>query len=474
MRQTGIASTDAAVGRMFAVLGFGEALGRLVGFAGTVYIARRLGADAYGVLAVAAAVVLYFSHVADFSIDLLGARTIAQDRGSIERLVPPLLSMRLLLGVACIVVLGSIGLLLLHRPDGVILAITALGLLGVSASTKFVFLGLERPVPVALAKVGGELLSLVLIVLLVRGAGDLATAAWARVVGDIAAPIVLFLLLRRWGYALLLRHAPGEVMPTLVSAAPLVGHAILGLAIFNSDLIFLRLLRDAGTAGMYAAAYTLISFFLNLGVAYGNSLLPVFSRLMTDRPRLRAVYDDAMAQAFTAALPIAVGGSMLASGLIALVFGPAYEPAATAMRVLLWSVLAAAVRTVVTFSLIAHDQQSFVLRTTVWAAVANLALNIALIPRFGMLGAAVATLATEVLRTGVALVYSGQHGMPFGLPRRAWRAVVATGAMALAVSQIPAGPTVLATLALGVAVYFIVLAAVGGVRLIDRRPVLTV
>ena len=59
---------------MFAVLGLGEALARLVAFGATVYVARRLGADVYGVIAVAAAIVLYFSHVADFSVEVLGAR----------------------------------------------------------------------------------------------------------------------------------------------------------------------------------------------------------------------------------------------------------------------------------------------------------------------------------------------------------------------------------------------------------------
>ena len=104
---------DAAVGRMFAVLGLGEAVGRAVGFAGTVYVARRLGADAYGIVAVAAAVVLYFSHVADFSVEVLGARTIAADRGVIGKLVPALLGARLALAALCIVVLSAAGLIFL-------------------------------------------------------------------------------------------------------------------------------------------------------------------------------------------------------------------------------------------------------------------------------------------------------------------------------------------------------------------------
>src|SRR5881394_4586501 len=61
---------DTSVGRMFAVLGAGEALARLLSFAGTVWIARRMGADAYGIIAVAVAVVSYFNYVADYSVEV--------------------------------------------------------------------------------------------------------------------------------------------------------------------------------------------------------------------------------------------------------------------------------------------------------------------------------------------------------------------------------------------------------------------
>ena len=457
--------SDAAVGRMFAVLGLGEAVGRAVGFAGTVYVARRLGADAYGIVAVAAAVVLYFSHVADFSVEVLGARTIAADRGVIGKLVPALLGARLALAAACIVVLSAVGLIFLPSPDGAVLALTSLGLLAVAGSTRFVFLGIERPIPAAATKVLGELLSLGLILLLVHDARDILDVPVARVAGDIAAAMLLFALLWRHGHRVGIRHGASDVRPLMTSAAPLVGHAILGLAIFNSDLIFLRLLKDARTAGMYAAAYTLISFLLNLGVAYGNSLLPVLARegATSDPSRQRSLFDHAMIQVLTVALPVGAGGFLLAGGLMGLVFGPEFAASVPALQVLIWSIVVAWVRNVVQMGLIARDRQSFVLRTSMWSAAANLALNLALIPRFGMIGAAVATLATETLRTVVALVYSARLGLPFGVARRLWRPVAATLGMAALLWFVPL-PHVLLAVAAGAAAYAAALLATGGVR----------
>ncbi|MEO8620096.1 MAG: flippase [bacterium] len=457
---------------MFAVLGLGEAAARLIGFAGTVYVARRLGADSYGIIAVAAAIVLYFSHVADFSVEVLGARTLAREPGSVDHIAAPLLVARLWLALGCIVVLCVAGLFFLPQPDGAILAVTSLTLLGIAGSTRFVFLGIERPAAAAVGRVVAELLALALIVVLVRDPGDMSLVPWAHVVGDGTMVVILALVLKRFGYSLRLRRAPEVVRPLFLSAWPLVAHAVLGLAIFNSDLIFLRALKDARTAGMYAAAYTLISFLLNIGVTYGNSLLPVLAREGSDDAdpaRQRTLFDHAMIQVIAVALPLSAGGCLLADGLMHLVFGAKYVAAVPALQVLIWSIVVAWVRNVVQMGLIARHQQAFVLRTSVWSAAANFVLNVLLIPRYGMIGAAVATVATETIRTVVALVYSGRLGLPFGVTSRLWRPVLGTVAMAVALWLIPL-PSVLVAVPVGVIAYAIVLVGTGGVRFVAGRP----
>ena len=461
---------------MFAVLGLGEVVARLIGFAGTVYVARRLGADVYGVVAVAAAIVLYCSHIADYSIEVLGARAIAMDPGAVDALTPPLVIARLAMAMLCIGALSFAGLFFLPRPDGVMLAVTSLTLLAVAGSTRFVFLGIERPAAVAAARVAGELLALALVVGLVHASADMAVVPLARVVGDGALVLILAVRLRALGYPLRLRGARAVVRPIFTSASPLVVHAILGLAIFNSDLLFLRVLKDARTAGMYAAAYTLISFLLNLGVTYGNSLLPALAREGADDMEpagQRVLFDHAMIQVLTVALPVAAGGCVLAGGLMELVFGSRYSGAVPALQLLIWSIVAAWVRNVVQMGLIAHNRQAFVLRTSVWSAVANLALNLTLIPRYGMLGAAAATVATEILRTVVALVYSARIGLPFGVTQRMWRPVLASTAMAALLRFVPM-PGVLVAMVAGMAVYGAVLVATGGVRFAAWRPSLHV
>ena len=103
--------------------------------------------------------------------------------------------------------------------------------------------------------------------------------------------------------------------PLIRRAIPFVGSAILGLLIFNSDLLFLRFMMGPEEVGYYAAAYALVGFVLNLGVAYGLSLLPTLTRLASDPSGELKLYHDATAQVFAVGAPIAVGGWFLSNSI---------------------------------------------------------------------------------------------------------------------------------------------------------------
>jgi O-antigen/teichoic acid export membrane protein len=247
---------------------------------------------------------------------------------------------------------------------------------------------------------------------------------------------------------------------------PLIGHSLLGLVIFNADFLFLRALRGTAAVGLYASAYTLISFLLNLGVAYGFSLLPALTRAGSERggAARQPLYDGALAQVFAVSLPLAVGGSLLAPGLVGLVFGDGYLAAAAPLRVLLWSIPVALFRTVSQAALVAAGRQHDVMISAMWSAGLSIVLNIILIPPLGLVGAATATLATETVRTLLVMRYASATGL--GLPgaRRFWRALLAAAAMAGVVFALSGGH-VLVAIAAGAAAYGVILAATGGLAL---------
>jgi O-antigen/teichoic acid export membrane protein len=301
------------------------------------------------------------------------------------------------------------------------------------------------------------------VLLFVHDAGDLAKAPLSQLTGDAFAAILLAVSLGRLGYSVVPRWRFEIVRPLVRRAAPYVGSTLLGLMIFNADLIFLRAIRGPESVGHYAAAYAPVSLVLNVGVAYALSLLPTLTRLQSDPAVQRSVYHTSAAHVVAGALPIAVGGFVFAPQIIALVFGDGYAPAALPLRVLLLSVPVSLLRDVPVMAVLSRGREDLVLRVVATSALTNLALNAALIPKFGMLGAAVATLSTEVLRFALSLWFARSLGFPVPTVTRAWRPAAAVLAMTMTLVAMPRSNLAVGVL-VGALVYVVALALVGGIR----------
>jgi O-antigen/teichoic acid export membrane protein len=456
-------------------LGAGEAVSRLIGFTATVYIARSLGPSLFGAIGVAGAVILYFNRVVDAGLELgLGVREIAAAPESLDRLVPSLLTVRLALAGCLVVLLGVVGTRWLPQPEGALLAIYGLTLLPAGASTRWVHLGFGRSRLIATALILGQALTAILVVVLVRGPGDAGWVPGAQFVGDALVALLLLGWLSTHGMRLAIRVDWSVVRALAHRAGSLVGSGLLGLWIYGSGMIFLRIFHDRSVVGYFGAAYTITTFFLNLGAAYGLSLLPSLTRLNANREEQQGLYHTATAQAFAAGLPIAVGGALLAMGGMQLLFGSEYAAAGTAFLVLAWCIPACLLRDVALAPLMARGRESAVFRVTLAAAVLSLGLNLALIPRYGAVGAAWATLGTEVARMALAMLALRRVEIRLPAPARFWRSLVAGAGMTGVLLLLPSLAPPVAVM-VGAACYGAALWLLGGLRI--RRgqlPALTV
>jgi len=466
MTQTSSASVApaGAVGRSFATLGLGETVARLITFGATVYLARRLGVSGYGVVALAGAVLLYFSHLVDLGLDTLGVSEVAKDGDGAAELVPSLVLGRLGTALVLWLIIIAVGLTVLPQPEGAMIAACGATLLFRGANVRWALIGLDRPAWVALSRVAGEALQAIIIVATVTALGDLGRVPVAQAAGDAFAAVILVLALGA-GRRLRVRWIAGRALPVFRAARPLVAHALLALLVFNCDLILLRVFRDASVVGLYAAAYTLVSFLSNMGVSFGYSLLPAFARLADRRAERDALYHSALAQASAATLPMAAGGLVVAGGLIALVFGGGYAAAVLPLTILLWSVPPVWMRTAVQMALVAQGRQRDVLKVTVIGAAVTIVMDLLVIPRWGMVGAAWVTVGTEGLRLALVLWWGRRAGLALPSLRRFVRPVAATAVMALVVTRLPASWPTLAAVAAGAGAYALLLVLVGALRL---------
>jgi O-antigen/teichoic acid export membrane protein len=440
----------------------------VVAFGAGIWVARELGAEMFGVMAFAQAVVLYFTHLAACGVDLTGIRDVADDPSRVRTHAPSILAFRTLISIGLLVVLVAGALAALPLLDGIVLALYAFTLLGHGPNPKFALMGLGRPMPVALARTAGEVLYVALVVAFVRHRSDLVYVPWAQALGDVLAVLLMLLALRRAGYAMPVEIDWPAVRPLFRRSFPLVLNILLGLVIFNSDLLALRYFRDSTTVGLYSASYQLISFLINMAWAYSYSLLPSLTQARAESGERSALYQTSLAQSFAVALPIAVGGGVLSSELIALVFGSGYAPSGAPLAILIASIPFMVHKDVAMVAMIVSGRESVVLRMTAIAVAFNLVAIVLVIPRWGMLGAAAATLATEVLRAVLAAGYVRRDGFEFADVRRLWKSSAAAVAMAGSLVFVQEQP-VWITVPLGAAVYAIAMLALGAVELRGGR-----
>jgi O-antigen/teichoic acid export membrane protein len=458
----------------FLAVGSGEAIARAVAFAGLLYLARRVGAAGYGVIAFSAGITLYLAKIADFGIEMIGTDEIAKHRDSIPRIGSALLGMRFLITVPLILLAFIVIQVSASEPERTVLSLFLLTLLPIAANTKWIHLGLEVGRPVGLWRVVGEVVTLALVVGFIWDTSHLWRMPAAMVVGDVLAVIGLYWLLRRQGHSLGLRWDPKTALPVFKRALPMVGQVMAGLLIYNSDIFFLRVMRSAEAVGFYAAAYALISFLANICTLYGMTLLPTLTRLGKNTDEERNLYHTALAQVFAVTLPISVGGMFVANTVIRLGFGKNYEPSARILEVLIWVVLPYALRVVPWSALIAHGHQQLVFRATAYAVLVNTVLNFILIYFYGVIGAAAATIATELMLAGVLMFrYGVREGLSVAPRRRFWRPVVAVLVMSGALWFLRDAHIGL-QLTLAAGTYGLVLLSVGGIKIRDGLPSLAV
>ena len=452
---------------MFVVLAGGESAARLLAFLTTAVLARRLGAASFGLLSIAIAVRLYLNTVVEGGIDSVGMREASVNPAFAATVAPALLVIRIAVAIAVAVIGGIAALTILPEPEGALIAAYGLALLPFALNLRWLVVGLGNAIAPAGARLAGEALILGAVLLFLREPGDVATMPLVQFLGEAAAALVLAGVARRV-IGPLPRAAWAIARPYLHESRQLVLHAWLGLVIFNADLLLVRLFRTPAETGQYAVAYTIIGFLVNLGVVYYQSLLPALSNQLGLVAGGRGRYAHALEQVLLAAVPLAVGGVVIAGPLIQAIFGDGYVASAAPFAILVVSIPASWLRNVAQAGQVASRRSDALVKTSAVAAALNLGLNLWLIPIYGLPGAATATLCTEVIRTLIALGWSRTLGLPFPSLRFWWRPVLASGVMYAGIRAVGANLPVPAVILTGGVLYLLALAPIGGLRRLVR------
>jgi O-antigen/teichoic acid export membrane protein len=427
------ASTRRRVASNTAVQLIGKAGVLGLGVISIAVLTRYLGPDDYGRYTLALMYVQLFGMLADVGLYTTVVRDISKRPERTEELVGNVLSLRLALSLVVIVVASGVSLLLPYAPNvRVAILLAGIPLLLGMLSTSFVAV-LQSRLQMgrsAVADVVGRATSLGL-VLLVAGLDLGFYAVMGAAAGGEAVTLVVVWLLTRRLASIRFRVQPA-VWRTMMRAAIPLGLALaINALYFRADTLIISLYEPYSQVGLYTLAYRILELALVVGTVFLNTSFPVLSRAVAqDRSRaIQAIQETADVFVVLGA-PLVAAGLVLAPQIVDLAAGDDFEGSVTPLRILLGAGALAWVNGVFGYALIAKERQAAALWLNATALVFNVALNFALVPRYGIEAAAFVTVASELVILIGSYPLMRRHFGFFPSPRTLPAAVAAAAAMA--------------------------------------------
>lgn len=313
-------------------------------------------------------------------------------------------------------------------------------------------------------------------VLVAAGFGAVGAMAATVAAQTVSAAVALWLAFRALPFGL---RGPSTPMTRelLGFGLPLLLASSMDFVVVHTDTFLLGALRTAGEVGVYNVVFQLRSVGLFFFYPITFLLPPVLTRLAAsdEWAEARETYHVASKWLVLATTPVFLLLLLFPGPVIAVTFGADYRAGTTALRLLVLPVMVTSLLSANGSALVALGHNRSNLYVNGGAAVLNVALNVALIPRFGIVGAAAASAAAYVARDVVytVLLYRWEGLQPFSVAMlRPYLGVLVVAAVGYAgfVSLLPVTPLTVTAVGSGfLLIYLPLLVVLGAVEPADER-----
>ena len=182
--------------------------------------------------------------------------------------------------------------------------------------------------------------------------------------------------------------------------------SIFAVIYLKVDQVMLRWFHGSSSVGIYAVAAQLSEALYFVPAAIVTSFFP---KMIKMREENKEAFDRRFQQLldllFMLALALAIVITLASEGIIALFFGDHYLESAQVLVVHVWAALFIFMRAAFSKWILIENVLVFSLITQGMGAFVNVLLNLILIPRFGTVGAAYATLVSYAFASFFSLLF---------------------------------------------------------------------
>jgi len=386
----------------------GKIIGILLQMVIVALIARYLGTAGYGKYAFAFAFLSFFQVLSSLGFNSILVREISRDKSIASSLIGHGIVIRFFLSIVSFSLAIAI-ISLLKIPQDTTSAVYILSLILLFSAFQTpeiifqVYLELKYSV---LINLGNKLLTLGLVIFAVSKEKNLNFFIWIAVATNLL--LVLGVLIFSRKFVRLKFSFKSKTLKWIVKESwPMALSAIFITVYFKIDIIMLSLMKGDDAVGYYSAAYAIMGNLIFISGAYATSIFPIISSYFKSSPdSLAKIFKRSFKYLSTLALPIVLGGFILAKEIILLIFGEEYLPSVRAFQILIFAVGIIFISQLVSSYITAINKQIINMWLTLINVFLNIFLNFLLIPLWSFIGASIATVATEGTGCLLAFLYT--------------------------------------------------------------------
>lgn len=379
-----------------------------------------------------------FAIIADFGLYTIAVREMSKNEDEIPKILGNILSIRVLVGIIVLIGVITGGFFVpSHQgtqiPFAIMIATSASFIALINGTLTSVLQEKYKMQYAASAQIFGKIIqvSYMVLVAFVLFAADSYTGFyhlfWAGVVGNFAMLMFTIGVIKRYT-PVRFRWDGDRIKYILKQAAPYGLALFFSNIYFRADAILVFNIRGREEAGLYGVAARLLEALAILPIFFMNAVLPTLTKhikqgLESYKRILQYTFDFQL----ILSLPFLVGGYILAVPLIHLIAKPEFVSRLSegfygsdvALQIVLFSFVLIALNVIFNFTLIAIGKQAHLVWINGICATFNIIANLIVIPWIGFRGAAMATVASEVL-VFILVFTTVKRFLPFKI--KIWRA----------------------------------------------------
>lgn len=380
-----------------------EISGRLLKMGLIIYAARMLGSDGWGLFSYAISVASLLIIFSDIGISDLVVREINQKKEGYRTFVSTALLLKIIMLLISTLLVIFISPLISHIPQAqtlfplvaLILFFDSMRELGLSvnrASEK-----MERDMVVKIIT-NATIFVLGVILLKIKLTPESIAVAYA--IGSAVGFITIAIIIRK-DLKTLISKINIKIFKLIIKTTwPFVFITLIGTIMGNIDIYMLGIWKNAGEIGLYSSVQRIQQFIIIIPSTIAVAVFPLMSRLANiDHKQFRIILEKIFSLIMLIGIPISLGGIILADQLVPLIFGQDYLGAIPILRILMLMLLFSFPLILLSNAIFAHNKQKKLVLVYSLGILANVLFNLLLIPKFGAVGSALATLVSTSIIT---------------------------------------------------------------------------